>query len=297
MIPHTPDPIEFASLTARLAAEELAILRTTRTHTVYRVSGRKGSYILKWFFSPEQSREPDIYRLLEQYHVPTLPVFENSDRALVLEDLLSSSNWRLAEPTDMACSATGAALAAWYRTLHAAGREALSDPGWPRYGMQPWVEAISVTALENASAAFNLGEAPAWRLAFEGAPVLKARYLALPQTFNYHDFAAENLALSRDQRNPLRAIVFDYDCFTTGAAYSDWRNVMYSLQGKAREAFQDGYGPCSEEERLLDGPLSTLYGLVVASQRGRMPAWACPLIGSVFNGELENGINEALEAG
>jgi hypothetical protein len=123
---------------------------------------------------------------------------------------------------------------------------------------------------------------------------LKARARVCPQTFNYEDFAGENLALSHD-REPLRAIVFDYDCFTLGAAYSDWRNVTSSLKGAAQEAFAEAYGPVSETERRLDVPLSALHGLLEASRRENVPAWARPLLEDVESGELERSIRNALD--
>ena len=67
---------------------------------------------------------------------------------------------------------------------------------------------------------------------------------------------------------------------------------MFSLQGAAKAGFQENYGAIVEEERRLDQPLAILYGLVVASQRKRLPSWASPLIESVINGELEKMIRE-----
>jgi hypothetical protein len=291
------NPTPFAAvntLAAELGADEVVVLHAARTHMVYRLHGRNGSYILKWYLSPAQSLESTIYHLLRQYGVPTLPVYAHTGRALVLEDLHTSPDWRLAEPADMEREATGAALAAWYRRLHQAGRGALADSRWSRYKVKPWVKEISAVSLAAAGAKFKLEQEPAWAAALRHAPALKAKYLALPQTFNYNDFAAENLALSRDQGQPLRAIVFDYDCFTTGVVSSDWRNVMFSLQGAAKVSFQQKYGPISEAERLLDEPLAILFGLVIASQRDRLPCWAEPLAETVFNGELGGMIREAV---
>jgi len=81
--------------------------------------------------------------------------------------------------------------------------------------------------------------------------------------------------------NTLEAIVFDYDCFKTGTVYSDWRNVVYSLQGIGRAAFQAAYGPVDEAEGLLDEPLSILYGLIIASRREKFLGWARPLVEAV----------------
>lgn len=124
---------------------------------------------------------------------------------------------------------------------------------------------------------------------------MKAKYLALPQTFNHNDFAAENLALSRQEGTRLHAIVFDYDCFATGVVYSDWRNVINSLHGAAKETFVEAYGPINEQEHVFDEPLAILYGLIVASRRGKMPKWASPLIEAVVNGGLEQSLSQACE--
>ena len=124
--------------------------------------------------------------------------------------------------------------------------------------------------------------------------VLKNRARCLPQTFNYEDFTQENLAVSRGRGSPLQALVFDYDCFTLGMAYSDIRNVMYSLERKARQAFIEAYGPTSEAERLLDIPLSSIYGLLVASGRESVPGWARSLLDDVKSGRLESAIHDSL---
>jgi hypothetical protein len=286
------EQVEFASLAAKFSPEEIILLRTTGKHSLYRLACRQSSYILKWCNSPSHCREPKIYALLQRYGISTLPVYEHTDRAIVLEDLQSSTEWRLAEPADMGRAATGVALAEWYQKLHQTGREALIDSNLQPEGVFPWVGEITRASLEKAGAALKLDHTPAWGMAMRQVEVLKGKYLALPQTFNYNDFAAENLALSRSQERPLRAIAFDYDCFASGAAYSDWRNVMVSLQGAAKASFQKNYGAIVEEEQRLDQPLAILYGLVVASQREKTPSWASPLINSVINGELEQRMRE-----
>jgi len=117
----------------------------------------------------------------------------------------------------------------------------------------------------------------------------------LPQTFNYNDFAVENMALSRAVQVPLRAIVFDYDQFSLGPAYSDWRNVVSGLRGASQSAFEEAYGGVNQHERILDEPLSILYGLVIACRRSQLPRWAVPLSEAARTGGLEGAIRRALE--
>jgi hypothetical protein len=296
-ISHDWDHAEFSSLITRFAAERIVLLRTSNSHSLYRLNSQNKGYILKWYVSSAQSLESKIYHLLDEYYVPTLPAYENNGRALVLEDLQSSPSWRLADQSDMAHMETGMAVAEWYLQLHRAGREALKEDHWRQLSINPWVEDISPASLEKAAKVFRIEAEPAWKTATTHTQALKTKYLSLPQTFNYNDFAAENLALSRAKEQPLQVIVFDYDWFATGTAYSDWRNVMASLRDAARIGFQEVYGPIALEEKLLDAPLATLYGLVVASQRDKIPSWAIPLADSVTNGELEKMVHEALSAG
>ncbi|RPH57821.1 MAG: hypothetical protein EHM81_11050 [Chloroflexi bacterium] len=269
------------------AIQRVDILRSTAAHVVCRVVGGQGRFILKWFNSPG-SIELQTYALLERCGVETLPAHKRAGQAILLEDLESSLAWRLASEADMEQPATGAAVAAWYRQLHRAGREALGDPQRPAAFLAGWVDLVTQPALEKAGAVFGFQHQRGWIAALEQLEWLRAAYLSQPQTFNYNDFAAENLALSKSM--PLRAVVFDYDCFALGAAYSDWRNVTYSLRGAAKASFQAAFGPVSEKERLLDEPLSLLHGLVVASQRKVTSKWADPLVGAVIAGELEKSI-------
>jgi hypothetical protein len=71
--------------------------------------------------------------------------------------------------------------------------------------------------------------------------------------------------------------------------------VTFSLKGVARESFSETYDLVSEIERWLDFPLSTLYGLLVASKRANVPGWARLLLEDVENGELECSIQNALD--
>jgi hypothetical protein len=107
------------------------------------------------------------------------------------------------------------------------------------------VSEITDQSLENAGAVFSLGDKRAWRMALENHAEMKAKYLSLPQTFNYNDFVAENLALSHSEDLPLQAVVFDYDCFSLGVPSGDWHFVTHALQGTAKEAFAETYGPVS----------------------------------------------------
>ncbi len=287
--------IDFRSVGINLSEiEQFEILRKRKTHLVCRVKCIQESYILKWFFSPGDNKEPRIYALLNQYEVDTLRVYNLTERALLLEDLQSSAEWRLANDSDLSKTETGKAIANWYLKLHRAGRSALKDISGSNTFLTPWVNIITRRALQYAADVFDLKDEKVWETVFRSFEILKAKYLEYPQTFNYNDFAAENLALARVKDHPLSAIIFDYDQFTTGLVYSDFRNVLSSLTGEAAATFRRNYDPVNESERYLDEPLDTLHGLIIASQRENKPTWVAPFLKSVSSGELEASIDLAL---
>ena len=240
--------------------EKFEILRRKTTHLVCRVKSKQRSYILKWFFSDYGNKEILVYELLKNCGVETLPVYLYTEQALLLEDLQYSNNWRLAEEEDMKEADTGVAIAQWYLELHQAGRAVLRNPAIYKAMLNPWVASISLPALNKAAQVFNLECEGVWDIVLAYFDELKVKYLDCPQTFNYNDFAAENLSLSRAEDRSLRAIIFDYDCFSTGVVFSDVGNVLHALRGEASAAFIETYGSLSDKERLLDEPLATMHG-------------------------------------
>ncbi len=287
-----PAALALAGLGVKVGTLRAAtLLRAAEGHGVYRVRTRRRSYILK-HFATGPAQEPRAYALLQALGVPTLRVYAHNDCALLLEDLEHSRAWRPATDAHMAQAATGRAVARWYRRLHAAGFRLLAETPEAAAFLRPWVDVLAEPALTAAGERLGLAAEPAWQQALRLAGPLLQAYRACPQTLNYSDFAGENLALSRG-RGPRRAIVYDYDCLALGAAYSDWRNVTYSLQGAARDTFADAYGPVSGRERALDDVLSRLEGVVMAAGLPRLPGWARPILASVSNGELGRALAAA----
>lgn len=271
-------------------------LRQKPQHSLYRIVSQRQSAILKCFDDPANAVECQVYRLLAQYGVPTLPVHAIIDQGILLEDLATSGQWRLATETDGNRAEVGTAVANWYRTLHQAGFRAKQDRPLQDWDICPWISGLDADILNLAGEKLEIKNNSVWALVKEQIESLKSVFLALPLTFNYNDFALENVALSRTKR-PLQAIVFDYDQFSLGPVFSDWRNVTYGLKEPAREAFMAAYGPVDLSAKILDEPLSIIYGLVVASQRPHIPAWAKPLLASVQNGRLEQMMRLALAQG
>ena len=276
-------------------ADGVTLMHRRHGHRLLRAVRDGRSYVVKCFSSVADANEISAYRLLQELGVPTLPVHGSSDTALALEDLNASSEWRLATEQDVLDAETGRVVAAWYRSFHKAGRRLLSGsdpiPGF----LEREADHLSAASIMETGSRLGLETNPVWRVAAESVDALRSAMAAMPETLNYNDFYWTNLALSRDGRRQLEAIVFDYHLLGIGPAYSDCRNVVGSLGPDAASAFWEVYGPVDEREAILDEPMSVLYGLWAAAQRSRLPSWAEELVARAQGGQLEASLRSALQ--
>jgi hypothetical protein len=251
--------------------------------------------VLKWSHGSAARHESRAYGLLQDLGVPTLRVLARAESALLLEDLGASPTWRPATPEDVKQGATGRAIAAWYRTFHAAGGQWLAAQG----GAPSWLgresDALTPERILEMGQRLGLEALPLWGLAAEHVEALQAAARALPETLVYTDFHWTNLALSR--ASPLRAVVFDYHQLGIGPRYADCRNVTWSLGPAAAGAFWDAYGPPDAREARLDDVLAPLYTLWAALKPASLPAWAEGARRSAADGSLERALRAALEGG
>lgn len=288
-----PDPAELEA--AGLDPGGITCLeRIHRKHgsVLFRVVHQGRSLVLKWYPEPGAT-EVRAYELLARQGVPLLPLHGKGERLLLLEDLNASPEWRLATAADIEHARTGAAVAEWYRALHAAGRRVLSEPGGVPAFLTRESDALNGPGILAMGERLGLAGNPVWRLAATHVEALKAAQRALSETLSYNDFHWTNLALSRGL--PPRAIVFDYHLLGIGNAWCDIRNVLGSLGPEAAAAFQEAYGPVDPREAILDAPLSTLYSLHVALQLPRFPGWAEGCLRSAHEGGLKVDLHRAME--
>ncbi len=270
---------------------QIECLRRHANHATYRICLAGYSVILK-LFDESNPVELEAYRLLAQYDVITLPILGTQKQAILLEDISTGSEWHLATEQDVIEAKVGTAVAEWYKSFHNAGFQAVADGAVEH--IKDWVSILTPDSLFEAGEVLGVNDQAAWKLAIDHIDFFKAAVRAQPQTFNYNDFYFTNLALSLDVKRPLSAIVFDYDLFSLGPVYSDWRNVMSGLLGEAKEAFVEAYGSVDKIYKLLDDPLSTIEGLVVSAQRSKFPQWGISLKEDLFNGKLEQHIQTAI---
>ncbi len=266
------------------------ILSSRHGHRVVRVLWAHRFLVLKTF-PPDQTSEIDAYRLLVDHGVPTLPVRGMSEAGLLLEDLAVSPDWRAAGVQDMEAPATGRAVGAWYRKFHSVGLKITADP--PSFiGRE--IDVVDADAIEAVQRMLGPVDDGVLRFAADVLQDLKEGLRSLPQTLNHNDFGWVNLALCR--RGEARGIVYDYHQLGLGPACSDYRNVLTSLRGEAAEAFRTTYGEIPERHFVLDAPLATLHGLVVAASQPTLPGWAEGLVEEARDGRLRKSVEVALDS-
>lgn len=227
-------------------------------------------------FDKPRERVPEIgnYLLLAGLGVPTIRVLAATETALLLEDLGSHGDRRLARDDDLADPAVITALARWYRSLHDAG---------PGGAAVPWEhEHLAQDALHRTGRRLGLDQEPAWISAVESLDPLLEAARRLPQTLVYNDFHISNLAVVRGE-----AIMIDFELMRIGTRAGDLRNVTGQLDPAARKAFLASYGPVSVEEQAMDAPLAVLGALTQFSGNAtRLPRWARLLVAEVRDGTL-----------
>jgi len=278
-----------------IAAElitSVEVICRRRINTVYRICCGGKWHVLKWIERPEMSVELLAYELLEQNGVPVLP-YRAGKQALLLEDLAHSGTWRLADEADLARAEIGVAIALWYRRLHDVGRQLLANGAGGHIALHCEAEKVTTSSVRSLVPRLGLPEQTIYRAAELIEPIVQAARLR-PQTLNYNDFDVSNLALHRTDTR--RAIIFDYHLLGTGMAYSDYRNIITRLSGRAREAFGEAYGEVSEIEQALDAPIATLHALLQVAESPQQPVWAMRLVEQVHDGTLERQLREAMNA-
>ena len=269
------------------------LLSQRHGHVVWRIGTPQRSYILKWLPEAEASTEAEGYLLLQALGVPTAQLYGYSARALLLEDLAWSDEWRLATAADLARVEAGRAVARWYRVFHNAGEALLAQGNCPGF-LRRETDELDADGILATGRALGLSQNPVWSLAAEHVELLKATVAKLSVTLNYNDFYWTNLALSRGEGSRPEAIIFDYHLLGVGMRYSDCRNVTGSLSDGAVRAFWQTYGDVDAREEKLDRPLATLHNLVMAARLPGWPQWADSSRERVLSGALERDLVAAL---
>ena len=108
--------------------------------------------------------------------------------------------------------------------------------------------------------------------------------MSLPANLCLYRFPLHKLAVAWDGSS---ALVFEYNFFSKGYAYSDIRNVCGNFYNeKAKAAILSMYGAIDEREVIIDDIASILLALIIACDRKIFPHWANTLLERVKEGRL-----------
>ena len=243
----------------------------------------KGGRIIKVAAKQRIDLEWLFYRTLRENGVATIENDRVHACVLLLEDLAVSADWRLANEADIAKATIGEACAKWCQAFHGAGRLALTKEPTLRQTLRWEYDAINECSLDWAGQALALANRAVWGQACEIAERLVALVRPRVNTFTYNDFHYVNLAVAKRDESVIS--LFDFDHSGKGFAESDYRNVASGLCGEALRRFKEEMSP----DPLLwaiDAILSTLYGLIEASRRDKIPVWAGEMIEDLKTAEF-----------
>ena len=157
-------------------------IRSKDSIHVYRVEAEGEKYILKTFDDPEDRREISNYKLLSALDIPTLPMLNHTEAALLLPDLEVSDQYRLGVESDLADPQTARAVARWYKTLHGKGCEAALD------GLYAETDVITLENMDFIAEKTDTRDNPLWQAIRERFSEMRRKIDALPYTLTYNDF-------------------------------------------------------------------------------------------------------------
>lgn len=223
--------------------------------------------VFKGFVNPDFRREIDAYRILQSLNVPTLRVLAHTDASLLLEDVDKSAVWRLGVEADMDDERVARVLAAWYRTLHAAGYAYVAQHGASLYDENDVITRENLAYVREKT---GTQDWTVWALIDRCWDGIIQKIRCARRTLTYNDFYYTNLIVARDGR---AAMMFDYNLLGKGYAYADVRNVCLALSARAGAAFKEVYGAIDAQEAALDEVAGILSALHFACARNVFPSW------------------------
>jgi len=271
-----------------ITCDALSLIRDKDGVSVWRVMTGDGSVVMKCFDKPEYRREISNYQLLNSLGVPTLKMIDHTDCSLVMEDIERSA-YRLGTMEDINNPQIADKIALWYRTLHQNGREYANTHDFIDEG-----NGLTLDNLEMIQEKTRTSDLNVWRVIEAHFTEIHSAVMSLPRTLVYTNFHFTNLAVARDGSS---ALIFDYNFFFKGYAYSDVRNVCGNFYNEeAMTAFLSAYGLIDEREVIVDDVASVLTALIIACERKVFPEWANGLLEKVKDGRLLAAVEKLLEA-
>lgn len=275
----------------------LRLIRAKKGVYVYRCLCDGIPSVAKYFENVDDRREILNYRILNENNIPTIKVIASGEATLVMDDVSSSSEWRLGISEDLNDCEVAKRLAQWYIEFHDKG-ETVSELN------SLYFEYDCVTR-ENIEKLYSKIPEASELLQYVLLRFGKLHELIFKPSFTltYNDFYWTNFVVRKDKQ---AAMMFDYNLLGKGYRYSDFRNVCWSLSKDAGEAFISEYKRLyvlkhessrqSEEllEKQIDDVASSLFSLITAFGQEKLPQWPEHAKNETLNGTLLSKVKQLL---
>ena len=266
-------------------AESFCKIREKDGIALIRIKSGGKSFVFKYFKNADFRREIRIYQILEETGIETVKIYAATEKSILMEDVSESETLRLGKEEDMSDPEVAKALAKWYKKLHAAGYKYLPMHNESFYSENAVITRENLAFIKSATKTENLS---VWKIIEDNFEKIKSAIESEKYTFNYNDFYYTNLVVAKDKS---KALMFDYNLFGKGPAYSDINNVCWSLSEEAKIAFLSEYGEIDEREKIIEEAAMVLVSLFFACKREECPDWGTELLE-----ELKSGYIKKIEA-
>ena len=257
--------------------------------SVFRITKEKESYVGKYFDDQQIHGRQEIqhYKMLRELNIPTLEVIAHTNSLVLMEDVATSTLYRLGIEQDMSDVQVACLVAQWFKQLHTRGK---SFFGISKLALLDKVDdAFNHDKITKAITKSNTHENPFWDALLQNINEIKNTYISLCNTITYNDFWWDNLVVAKDFST---ALMFDYNCISRKYAYADVRHILSVLSKEAGAAFIKGYGDIDEGEKVFEELYFPLTGIVDALNLEELPSWANTFIEMLHNGELMQRMNK-----
>jgi hypothetical protein len=269
---------------------DVAEIRSKDGVSVYRVhTSSSKSYVLKCFQNESDRREIKNYDILRSLGMQTIHITASTDCAILMEDIMQSSSYRLGVADDLNNTSVAIAIAKWYQQLHIKGKEYIRLHGTDMYDETDSIKQDNIYKIAEMTQTY---ENSVWERITSNFNQIKNKISSPERTLTYNDFYYTNLIVTKNMKS---AFMFDYNLLGKGYVYSDIRNVTSALGEQAKAAFLTEYGGYDENEKIIDDVAGALVTLHFACCRSHIPKWADKYIEQIENGELYNAVERLLQ--
>lgn len=266
--------------------EDVSVISDKDGVMVYRVKSDDRSYVLKYFSKKKYRREIQHYAMLQGLNIPTIRTFGSTESSILLEDIRTSDQYRLATPEDLENAQVITALAKYYKALHHKGKMYLDTHGnTDFYSELDWLTRKNIEMVKQQSGYHN----SAYWTMLNQLLISLEDYFQQKKTITYNDFFYGNMIVSKDLKE---AFMFDYNFLGEGLKYFDVSNVISQLTPSNKKLFIMNYGSVNGYEIEVNRNLSHIIALVIAYQRDVFPNWAKVSLEKLNSGELYESLQE-----